>query len=134
MPPADEPTPLKSLDEIVDAVGLYPREAYRFVQAGLAHTVEKIHAETEEGESHHVTGQQLSEGLREFALLQWGMLARTVLRRWNITGTYDFGRIVFALVEHGHMAKTDEDTVEDFRNVYDFKSAFDAGYKIECKS
>jgi uncharacterized repeat protein (TIGR04138 family) len=62
------------------------------------------------------------------------MLARTVLRRWNITGTYDFGRIVFALVEHGHMAKTDDDTVEDFKNVYDFKSVFDAGYKIECKS
>jgi uncharacterized repeat protein (TIGR04138 family) len=134
MPSADEPTPLKSLDEIVEAVGLYPREAYKFVQEGLAHTVGKIHAETPEDESHHVTGQQLSEGLREYALLKWGMLARTVLRRWNITGTYDFGRIVFALVEHGHMAKTDEDTVEDFKNVYDFKNAFDADYKIECKS
>ena len=36
MPPTDEPSPLKSLDEIVEDVGLYPREAYKFVQAGLA--------------------------------------------------------------------------------------------------
>ena len=32
------------------------------------------------------------------------------------------------------MAKTDDDTVEDFRNVYDFKTAFVQDYKIECKS
>jgi uncharacterized repeat protein (TIGR04138 family) len=136
MPPTDEPSPLKSLDEIVDIVGLYPREAYKFVQAGLSYTVEKIHAEIADDPeaSRHVSGQQLCEGLREFALKEWGLMARTVLRRWNITATYDFGRIVFALVEHQHMSKTDEDDVEDFRNVYDFKSAFDQNYQIECKS
>ena len=136
MPPTDEPGPLKSLDEIVDEVGLYPREAFKFVQAGLAYTVEHIHAETanDPEANHHVTGQQLCEGLREFALKEWGLLAPTVLKRWNITSTYDFGRIVFTLVEHEHMAKTDQDTVEDFRNVYDFKTAFDTNYKIECKS
>lgn len=136
MPPTDEPGPLKSLDEIVEEVGLYPREAFKFVQAGLSHTVEKIHAEiaNDPEANHHVTGQQLCEGLREYALKEWGLLAGTVLRRWGITSTYDFGRIVFALVDNKHMAKTDEDTIEDFRNVYDFKTAFEGGYKIECKS
>ena len=136
MPPTDEPSPLKSLDEIVDLIGLYPREAYKFVQAGLQFTVEKLHAEilNDPEANRHVTGQQLCEGLREFALKEWGLLAPTVLRRWNITTTYDFGRIVFALVDHKHMAKTDDDTVEDFRNVYDFKTAFVQHYKIECKS
>lgn len=137
MPPTDEPGPLKSIDEIVEIVGLYPREAFKFVQAGLSHTVEKIHAEIADDPeaNRHVSGQQLCEGLREFALKEWGLLALTVLRRWNITGTYDFGRIVFALIEHKLMAKTDDDTIEDFRNVYDFKTAFaDSGYKIECKS
>lgn len=136
MPPADEPSPLMSLDEIVEAVGLYPREAYKFVQAGLSYTVERIHAEQAENPeaNRHVSGQQLCEGLREFALKEWGLLARTVLRRWNITTTYDFGRIVFALVDHGHMSKTDDDDIEDFRNVFDFKSAFDQNYVIECKS
>jgi uncharacterized repeat protein (TIGR04138 family) len=136
MPPSDEPSPLKSLDEIVEIVSVYPREAYKFVQAGLNYTVEKIHAEQAEDPeiNRHVTGQQLCEGLREFALKEWGLLAHTVLKRWNITTTYDFGRIVFALVEYKHMAATEDDTVEDFRNVFDFKTAFDSNYKIECKS
>src|SRR3954447_18237767 len=86
MPPTDEPGPLKSLDEIVDEVGLYPREAFKFVQAGLSHTVEKIHAEIADDPdaNRHVTGQQLCEGLREYALNEWGLLAGTVLRRWGI--------------------------------------------------
>lgn len=137
MPPIDEPAPHKSLDEIVDEVGLYPREAYKFVQAGLSFTVERIHAEADADDpdaSRHVSGQQLCEGLRDFALKEWGLLAGTVLRRWGINSTYDFGRIVFAMVDHKHMAKTDEDTIEHFRNVYDFRDAFDQNYKIECKS
>ena len=136
MPPTDEPGPLKSLDEIVEDLGLYPREAFKFVQAGLSHTVEKIHADLADDPdaSRHVSGQQLCEGLREFALKEWGLLAHTVLKRWNITSTFDFGRIVFALVEYKHMAATEEDNIEDFRNVFDFKTAFDSDYKIECKS
>jgi uncharacterized repeat protein (TIGR04138 family) len=61
-------------------------------------------------------------------------LARTVLVRWNVTSTYDFGRIVFAMVDSGLMQKTDDDSIEDFRNVYDFKTAFDAAYRIEIKA
>lgn len=138
MPPKDQPGPTKDLDQIVEEIGLYPREAYHFVQAGLAYTVSRLHgeepAEGEERPNRHVSGQQLCEGLREFALTQWGMLARTVLRRWGISRTDDFGRIVFALVDNGHMAKTDEDDIEDFHTVFDFKTAFDQGYRIECKS
>jgi len=135
MPPADEPAPLKPLDEIIEEVGLYPREAFAFVQAGLSYASQTIHGDPDDPEaSRHVSGQQLCEGLRQFALSQWGMMARTVLQRWNISTTYDFGRIVFALVDHGHMAKTEDDTVEDFKNVFDFAAAFDQGYKIECKT
>ncbi|MBA3272697.1 MAG: hypothetical protein H0T11_02340 [Chthoniobacterales bacterium] len=142
-PPSDPPTPELSLAEIVDLVGLYPIEAYEFVQQGLSFTVERAHGATarpkqqpspEEGVSRHVDGRQLCHGLREYALMNWGMLARTVLSRWNIRRTLDFGRIVFALVDHGHMQKTDDDTVEDFRDVYDFAGAFEAGYRIEQKT
>jgi uncharacterized repeat protein (TIGR04138 family) len=125
----------KSIDEIIDEQGLYPREAFEFVRRGLGYTVERVHAEQTDPEaSRHVTGQQLCEGLRQFALAQWGLLARTVLRRWNITRTDDFGIIVFTLVEHSEMAKTDEDTEDDFHLVYDFATAFDLGYRIESKS
>jgi uncharacterized repeat protein (TIGR04138 family) len=141
-PPPPPEKPLKPLEQIVQEVGLYPIEAYEFIHSGLAYTVQKIHGQIkdpaklkmEEKKSYHVTGRDLSEGLREFALLRWGMLARTVLKRWNITRTDDFGRIVFSLVENGHMSKTDNDTIDDFKNVFDFATAFDENYRIPTKS
>jgi uncharacterized repeat protein (TIGR04138 family) len=132
-----EQGPEKSLEEleaVVKEIGLYPVEAYLFVQQGLSYTVQKLHANKPKGADRHVSGQQLSAGLRDFALRQWGMLAGTVLRRWNITRTDDFGRIVYALVENGFMSKTDEDSIDDFKNVFDFREAFDDSYRIERKS
>jgi uncharacterized repeat protein (TIGR04138 family) len=134
MPPTEPVKPTKTLEEIVAEVGLYPMAAFEFIEAGLSFTVNKIHGEaTKAKASRHVSGRDLCEGLREFALLRWGMMARTVLGRWNICRTVDFGRIVFAMVDSGWMSKTDEDTIEDFRDVYEFKSAFEAGYRIESK-
>ena len=135
MPPSKQPAKAKSLIQVAQDAGNYPFEAYEFVQRGLSYTVQKVHGTAVDPDaSRHVSGQQLCEGLREFALAQWGLLARVVLRRWNITGTHDFGRIVFALIEHGQMQRTQEDTVDDFRNVYDFKSAFDHAYRIPSAS
>ena len=128
MPAPEEP---KTLEKIVEEVGVYPIEAFDFVQRGLTYTVNKVHGPVSDPQANrHVSGQQLCHGLREFALAQWGLLARTVLRRWNITRTEDFGRIVFALVENGHMSKTETDTLDDFKNVFDFASAFDENYRI----
>ena len=72
----------------------------------------------------HITGQQLCLGLRDFAIDRYGMLAPAVLGHWNIRRTEDFGRIVFAMVQHGLLSKTSDDTLEDFRSIYDFKEAF----------
>ncbi len=123
--------PAKSLQDVVDAVGVYPPEAYVFVQQGLTLTVDKVHKETDPDASHHVGGRELCQGLRELAINQWGLLARVVLSRWNITSTMDFGRIVFAMVEHDLLQKTDEDNLDDFRHVYDFHTAFEKDYRIE---
>jgi uncharacterized repeat protein (TIGR04138 family) len=129
MPPEG---PAKSLQEVVQEVGVYPVEAYVFVQQGLQYTVQKIHAEViDPSVSRHVSGRDLCQGLREFALKQWGLMARTVLTRWNVTCTMDFGRIVFAMVEHDLLQKTETDRVEDFRNVYDFAIAFERDFRIE---
>ena len=123
---------VKLLQEVVKEVGVYPAEAYLFVQEGLTLTVEKAHAEqTDPDASRHVSGRQLCDGLRELAFRRWGRLAGTVLTRWNITTTLDFGRIVFAMVEHDLLQKTEEDTLDDFRNIFDL-SSFDGGYRIEA--
>lgn len=130
-PPAEPRPPEKPLQQIVEEVGLYPMEAFDFVQQGLSYTVQKLHGEIkDEKRSRHVTGPDLCQGLRAFALMNWGLLARTVLARWNVRKTIDFGRIVFALVDNGYMQRTDDDTLDDFRDVFDFKTAFE-NYKIE---
>lgn len=107
--------------------GPYPPEAYAFVQEGLRHTVEKVRENDPEAEEQgrHVTGRELCHGLREYAEEQYGRLARTVLAHWHIHRTEDFGRIVFAMVEAGVLRKTEEDSIEDFRAVFDFDEAFE---------
>jgi uncharacterized repeat protein (TIGR04138 family) len=148
MPPsADEPVHEKSLQQVVEELSMYPVEAFRFVEEGLSYTVnqrdERLKQQQQpeqqspppagEPVTRHISGQQLCEGLRDYALIQWGLMARAVLQRWNITNTFDFGRIVFALIDAGRMQKTDDDTIDDFRNVYDFKTAFERDYRIEQK-
>ncbi len=152
MPPDGPTKPTKSLQEVVDAVGLYPAAAYVFVQQGLTRTVQQIHGPADpaadgdapkrrrkapeadvEDDSRHITGRDLCNGLRDEAWDRWGLLARTVLARWNLVTTMDFGRIVFALVEHNHLQKTDDDTIDDFRGVFDFRTALEADYRVAAK-
>ena len=134
MPPSNEPAKQAAIPKLAIDLGPYPQEAFEFVQRGLSYTVQKVHREQTDPEaSRHVSGQQLCEGLRDFAFRQWGMLARIVLERWGINATVDFGRIVFTLIEAGQMQKTPDDSLEDFRDVYDFK-AFDTGYRISSAS
>lgn len=105
----------------------YPVEAFLFVQRGLDYTVRKRHGEPKpdkQGTSRHVTGHDLCLGLRDFAIKEYGLLARSVLRRWHINSCEDFGHIVFTMVENGLMQKTDEDHISDFVGVFDFAEAF----------
>lgn len=121
--------------QAVEQVGLFPIEAFEFVQEGLAWTANRIHGNPPEGVAHsgrdrHITGQQLCEGLRDLAIERWGYLARTVLRNWGILRTEDFGRIVYALIDAGILARTEEDSLDDFTDVFDFAAAFEREYKI----
>lgn len=107
--------------------GPFPPKAYEFVRQGLAFTATAVHGDrAEEGPegSRHVSGQQLCLGLKDFAIRQYGLLAKPVLSSWHIRSTGDFGRIVFAMIEAEMMRKTDEDTPEDFENVFEFDDVF----------
>jgi uncharacterized repeat protein (TIGR04138 family) len=72
-------------------------------------------------EVRHVTGQQLCEAIRRYALQQYGALAKNVLNHWGVHSTGDFGEIVFNLIDLGSMKKTDSDRREDFDDVFDFE-------------
>jgi uncharacterized repeat protein (TIGR04138 family) len=106
--------------------GPYPPEAFHFVRNGLSYTMHRIHENIVELEDHerHVNGQQLCLGLRDFAIDQYGLLAPVVLNHWSIFRTDDFGRIVFAMIDEGLMSRSNDDTLDDFRSVFDFHEAF----------
>lgn len=112
------------LDKILDWDDRYARQAYYFIMDALKHTLRKLQVH------RHVTGQELSVGIREYAIQQFGIIARLVFEQWGITKTRDFGEIVFNLINAGLMRKTEEDSIDDFNDVYDFEEEFETNYRI----
>ena len=109
----------KKLAAIIEKDTRYKPDAYEFVMQGLWSTQKKLKKPA------HVTGRELAEGIREFALEQYGPMVKTVFEHWGVKSTADFGEIVFAMVDQGIMGKTEEDSREDFLDVYSFDEAFD---------
>ena len=126
----------------------YRFEAYAFVfeALGYAHKVlglgvtKKSESATrkrakpaggEEEPENHLTGQQLCEAIRLYALEQYGYMAKCVLNNWGVHTTGDFGEIVFNLIRIGEMRKTKDDRREDFDGVYDFETALRQDFRIE---
>jgi len=109
----------------------YTADAYLFVREGLDHTVRKL------DKPRHVSGPELLDGMREYALKEFGPVARRVLGEWGIHECVDFGNIVFNLVNEGLLGKTEEDSIEDFMGGYDFHEAFIQPFRpkhpVSCK-
>jgi uncharacterized repeat protein (TIGR04138 family) len=122
----------------------YTFEAYVFLLEALAYAQDVLNmgAETptempepleespEPGVQRHVTGQELCEAIRRYALEQYGYMAKTVLNRWGLHTTSDFGQIVFNMIRGNLMRKTPSDTQVDFDNIYDFDVALKQQFKI----
>lgn len=87
-------------------------------------------SQTDETVERHVTGQELCEAIRLYALHQYGYMAKTVLNSWGLHTTGDFGEVVFNLIRIGKMKKTPSDTRVDFNNLYDFNAAFRDDFRI----
>ena len=86
---------------------------------------------TAEQEGRHLSGQELCEALRQYALQQYGYMAASVLAQWGITATRDFGCIVYNLIDIGLMRKSAEDRQEHFSDVYDFHEVFVENFQFE---
>jgi uncharacterized repeat protein (TIGR04138 family) len=127
-PAAPENNEGNAVDAILAQDRRFSREAYAFVMGALQHTVERL------GERRHVTGQELLTGVRDLARERFGMMAPAVFSAWGIRKTEDFGRIVFNLVEAKVLSKRPEDTIDDFREGFDFATAFEPEYDLEPPS
>ena len=100
----------------------YDERAYLFVLASIEFLQCKL------PERRHVSGAEVTHACRDFALEQYGLMARTVLEHWGVRGTEDFGKIVYSLVEVGVLVTQPGDKVEDFSGVYGFE-VFEHGYR-----
>ncbi|MCM8763671.1 MAG: hypothetical protein NC818_00810 [Candidatus Omnitrophica bacterium] len=113
----------KKIKEILKVDPRYKISAYEFLFQALFYTQTKLNRRG------HVTGKELLEGIKEYAVEQFGPLAQSVLEDWGVEKTDDFGEIVFSLIDKGLLKKTEEDSLEDFKGVYDFQEAFNEEYK-----
>ena len=114
----------EAIDQIAAQDRRYHREAYFFLREALDHTQKLTGKPPKKNEVHHVSGQELLNGIREYALQQFGPMTLAVLEEWGVKCCLDFGEIVFNMVETKLLAKTEQDSREDFRNGYDFHEAF----------
>lgn len=135
---------VRSIQELLARDRRYRREAYVFVFEALryAHDVMGLGCEKpneprdeesedpEESLHRHLTGQELCEAIRRYALEQFGFMAKTVLNSWGLHSTRDFGEIVFSLIEIGEMRKTKDDRIEDFDDVFDFETGLRQDFRI----
>jgi|GEM_PF-98552 len=113
----------------------YAKKAYDFVRLGLDYTVKELRKRDPKRavKSIHVSGPELLQGMRAYALDQFGPLAQTVLSDWGITRCRDFGAIVYNLIEYNVFSKTPDDRLEDFVDLYSFDEAFTTPFLPSAK-
>lgn len=116
---------LQAIEQLAEGKGRFKKEAYLFIYDALQHTVEKLGKISLPREQRHISGRDLLYGVSEYGLDQFGPLTRSVFSRWGVHTTRDFGEIVFDLVGANLMSKTDQDSIEDFTDIYDFAEEFD---------
>jgi uncharacterized repeat protein (TIGR04138 family) len=142
------------LYQLVQKDPRYPMQAYLFVREALAfaadsleldagyddpvadeavsedHVSEELPVVSKSAPARHVTGQQLCEGIRQYAINQFGYMAKVVLKNWGIEKTSCFGDIVYNMIEVGIMRKSDEDRRHHFDDVYQFEDVFQKEFEI----
>ncbi|MBI5362732.1 MAG: hypothetical protein HZA53_06105 [Planctomycetes bacterium] len=109
--------------------GLYAPEAFTFLYESLEHAVRLAGRDAAEGSARHVSGQELLNGMREYARELFGPFAGEVWRRWGVKESIDWGRIVFLLVEENLLNRQDSDSIQDFAQGFDFDEWFVKGYE-----
>jgi uncharacterized repeat protein (TIGR04138 family) len=112
----------KSADQVVGEIVArdrrYSRDAYQFIMEALERTYRSVH------KRRHVTGRELLDGARVWAIERYGPMAKLVLAHWGVHSCEDLGEIVFNLVESGVLNKTERDSRDDFKDGYDFTEVF----------
>jgi uncharacterized repeat protein (TIGR04138 family) len=114
---------------IINNDNRYPEDAYEFINDAVIYTVEK----NKKDEKTHVSGKQLLDGVMEFAIVNFGPMAYSVLNEWGIEEGEAVGDIVFNLVKCKILSTNENDTIEDFKNYKDFKTILTSHFDTNKK-
>ncbi len=126
----------------------YPLDAYLFVREALSFAADELNLGSAQFEApildieaqpsdeegiveRHLTGQELCEAIRQYAINQFGYMAQVVLGNWGIRATGDFGDIVYNMIEVGLMKKSPQDCRTHFDDVYDFEEVFERQFQMK---
>jgi len=112
----------KAIEKISLKDSRYKANAYSFVMSALEQKMSSLPS------PRHMSAVELLEGIRRSALQQFGPMAKEVFNFWGIKDTGDFGNIVYNLIEAELLSKTDDDSIEDFEDVYEFSKVFEEDY------
>ena len=113
----------EALESVVINDPRYHRDGYIFLRDALDFTT-KQQKKVKGVSVRHVTGPELLDGARQYALKEFGPMVMTVFDSWGIHSSEDIGHMVFNLIGAGIFGKTEQDSIEDFKDVYDFEEAF----------
>ena len=125
---------LDIIQKIYEEDDTFPPMAYCFVRDSVHKALEKIAKVNREiGFDNEVPpdikGADLCRFFRDTLLTRFGPCAIDVLDTWNIKQTSDFGKIIYKLISVEILGKSENDSIEDFDDVYDFTEEFIMPYK-----
>ena len=114
-------------NEILESDPRFTLETYRFIQEALEYAFfigssgasETSDDEFAPGVDGHVTGQDLCYAAAEYAVREYGYLAKDVLAQLGLRKTSDLGDVVYNMIRFGLMTQSDNDRREDFDDVFD---------------
>ncbi len=119
-----ETDPYDTFADVAERSGTYHAKALLFVVSAIEHARATLRRQG------HIKGGELCEAARDLAIREYGPTAKMVLNGWGIESTLDIGKIVFLMVDEGLLSKTEDDSLDDFRDGFDFETEFIAKYRF----
>lgn len=111
------------VEEIVEKDSRYLKESYYFVRDGLEYTL-KTMGKQKHQKIEQLSGKQILEGLKDYALKEFGPMSKLVLNEWGVKSCRDFGQMIKNMDLYGLLGKTDMGDMKDFQKGYSFTAAF----------
>jgi uncharacterized repeat protein (TIGR04138 family) len=116
----------------------YAYEAYEFICTAVTYTQDRLGRNPKNNEDDsletHISALELLKGTCEFATREFGMMAGVVFKQWGIETTLDIGQIVFSLIKVERLSQSEQDDIEDFRDVFDLKKELSITYTPPTKT